>query len=816
MRRFNGFGLLVAGAAGIMVASGCAPAGAGVTPSGQVAAISAGGVVDYDVVVIGASSAGVGAAIGAARQGAQVLLTEPTGRVGGMLTNGVTTDMMRQDASSGLFDEHRRLVRDLYRGHPDAAVSLDGFVAEPDVALAALRTLLDHPNIDLMTRARFGGATADGRRVTSVEVIDGTRSFTARAPVFVDGTAEGDLLGAVGLEGRDWVVGREGAGEYGESLAPAVGDRLQQAYNYRLTVQIGGRTDFAVPATYQEDRLRYAAIDRSAAGQRGCTFTRPGGTTTRYAGMRIQRCLPDGKMDINADIFGENMGYPTAGPSTRAAIERRLRDFAIGYLHWLRTEAGMPELGLPLDDYVDSGGFPSTLYVREGRRLRGLETFTQHNAAHDSAWPGAHRRSVAIGEYGLDSHCTGPRGGVAGGPTCDGGFWWGARPYGISYDIMVPVGFDNLLVPAAVSASHVGYSTLRMEPVRMNLGHAAGIAAATAGRTGTSVADVDVDALQRALVERDQAIVYLPGLPTSGPTFVAAQLAAARSATMPGSFRVPVAPVATPPADPTAQGCTAGDGRTSCARPPHAAVGGATGPGGSSAWVAYGDGAVHQVGGAPDLGDAAGARLNAPVVGMAATADARGYWLLARDGGVFSYGSAAFHGSTGALRLNQPIVSLASDPPGRGYHFVAADGGVFSFGAPFRGSAGSLVLAQPVVGMATTTSGDGYWLVARDGGIFSYGDAPFSGSTGAMRLNQPIVGMAADPDGLGYWFVAADGGVFSFDAAFHGSPVDRGGIAAGDHVVGMTSHPAGGYVVITASGRVMGFGAASAVTGASS
>ena len=492
----------------------------------------------YDVVVVGASSAGVGAAIGAARAGARVLLTESSRRLGGMLTNGVTTDMLRRDASSGLFDEHRRLVRDAYRGHRDEELAADGFIAEPDVALAALVTLLDHPGIRIRRGVGLTGATAEGRVVTGVGLRGWLGRSTARAPVFVDGTPEGDLLGAVGVEGEDWVVGREGQDVYGESLAPPTGDRLQQAYTYRLTVEVGGHADYEVPATYEEDRPRYASIDREAAGQRECTLPQPDGSTVRYHGMRIQRCLPDAKMDINVDLFGENHDHPT-DEGSRPATEERLRDFVIGYLHWLRTEAGMPELGLPRDDYVDNDGFPSVLYVREGRRARGRETFTQHNAIHDSPWPGEHRRSVAIGEYGLDSHCVGPPGGVSGGPTCEGGFWVNARPYSVPYDIMVPVGFDNLLVAAAVSASHVGYSTLRMEPVRMNIGYAAGIAAATCARTGAPVADVDIDALQLALVERDQALVYLPGIPTSGPEFVAAQLAAVQAAGMPGDHRIP-------------------------------------------------------------------------------------------------------------------------------------------------------------------------------------------------------------------------------------------------------------------------------------
>lgn len=489
----------------------------------------------YQVVVVGASSAGVGAALGAARHGARVLLAEPTARVGGMLTNGVTTDMVRKDASSGIFDELRRMVAAAYVGHPDAELSTDGFNAEPDVVLGAVRALLAGPGITVRTGMPVVDATRRGRTVVDATFAGPWGPTTIAAPVFIDATPEGDLLGLVGVEGEDWVVGREGSDVYGENLAPEVGDRLQQAYTYRLTVQVGGRTDYAVPPTYDEDRLRYPLVDRDDPGQRSCEIRLPDGSTKRYYGMRIQRCLPDAKMDINVDLFGANHDYPTGDRRTRAAIEARLADFVLGYLHWLRTEAGMPELGLPVDDYVDNGGFPTVLYVREGRRLRGLETFVQANAAHDSPWPGAHPRSVAIGEYGLDSHCVGPPGGISGGPECEGGFWHGSRPYSIPYGVMVPVGFDNLLAPAAVSASHVGYSTLRMEPVRMNLGYAAGVAAATVVRQGTTVADVEVAELQRTLVEQGQALVYLPEVPPSDPRFAATQLAAVAAAPEPGN-----------------------------------------------------------------------------------------------------------------------------------------------------------------------------------------------------------------------------------------------------------------------------------------
>jgi hypothetical protein len=201
-----------------------------------------------------------------------------------------------------------------------------------------------------------------------------------------------------------------------------------------------------------------------------------------------------------------------------------------------------------------------------------------------------------------------------------------------------------------------------------------------------------------------------------------------------------------------------------------------------------------------------GAKLNAPIVGLATTPTGGGYYLLGGDGGIFTFGDAAFYGSTGNLKLNKPVVGMASTPTNLGYWLVASDGGIFTFGdAGFFGSTGNLKLNSPIVAVTPTPTGLGYWLVAADGGVFTFGDAAFFGSMGGTKINSPIVGIAATPSGNGYTLVAADGGIFTFgDAGFFGS---MGGAKLNSPVIGLVATPTGlGYWLLAADGGVFSFG----------
>ncbi|MHB8189110.1 MAG: putative Ig domain-containing protein [Ferrimicrobium sp.] len=205
-------------------------------------------------------------------------------------------------------------------------------------------------------------------------------------------------------------------------------------------------------------------------------------------------------------------------------------------------------------------------------------------------------------------------------------------------------------------------------------------------------------------------------------------------------------------------------------------VGMAATPHGNGYWLVAADGGIFNFGSAKFYGSTytlgvtglTGSHpLNAPIVGMAAAPDGKGYWLVAADGGIFNFGSAGFHGNpytygitglSGPHPLNAPIVGMAPTANGQGYWLVAKDGGMFNFAnATFHGSTytygitgltGSRPLNAPIVGMASTPGGNGYWMVGADGGVFNFGSATYLGSEGGQSIPAPVVGiggMATQP-----------------------------------------------------------------------
>ena len=374
------------------------------------------------------------------------------------------------------------------------------------------------------------------------------------ARVFVDATYEGDVaLGA----GAAYRIGREGREELGESHAGVVyqdfhnrvtypgstgaADRRIQAYNYRLclTDDPGNRWDVERPADY--DRSVYAPLVDDVWSGRMPGFWGPRGGTAVLNFVP----MPNRKSDANnhhycltsSDWAEANYDYPEAGPERRLEIAAAHRTYTEGLVWFCQNDLELPAefreaaraWGLAADEFQDNGGFPRQMYVREGCRILGGYLFSAGDALLDSSGGRSptHWDSVASGGYQIDSHATRQREdlGLGDSGAADGrrvalegfiGLHEETVPYQIPFRVMVPEGIDGLLAPVAVSASHLGYGTIRMEPVWMALGEAAGTAAALALRRGVRVRDVPRGALQRALLATGQVITYFNDIAPEG------------------------------------------------------------------------------------------------------------------------------------------------------------------------------------------------------------------------------------------------------------------------------------------------------------
>ena len=523
---------------------------------------------EYDLVVYGATPAGIACAVRAARDGAEVLLLHHHRHVGGMLANGLGTfDTLYEGARAPLFDElHRRIVEHCRLTYGDGSPEHEAAQwrsrklssGRPQFAARDAETVLeamvaDEERIHLLREVVPVAVERAGRRILALWTAPypgaarGRGSATpgaARhaAPSFVDASYEADLAACAGVSYR---VGREGRGEYGEPHAGRVfttlkrapggvatyphaavsgalnlraffaitgelfagstgeGDRAIQAYNMRLSLTRDPARRVAPPRPDWYPRELFLAL-RDRWGFGGNPGSVAGRSTVGWNGPN----LPEG---------GET--YPDGDWDERRRIYARHRDFALGLLHFLQHDEEVPEpvranaslVGLDGAAYTDNGNVPWEMYARETRRLLGRAVFTEHDGTLARGLERApiHLDAVGFTEWPMDSHeChweTVP------GSDREGKILLSevTRPGQVPYRALLPREVDNLLVPVCLSASHVGWGTIRLEPTWMPLGEASAVACRLAAEDGHGlVAAVDVDRLQRRLLTQGTRISF--------------------------------------------------------------------------------------------------------------------------------------------------------------------------------------------------------------------------------------------------------------------------------------------------------------------
>lgn len=486
---------------------------------------------NYDLCIYGGTSAGVVAAYSAAQQGLDVILVEPTYHIGGMTTGGLGyTDIGNKQVISGVAKQFYRKVGAHYG-------RLEQWIFEPSVAEKIMRDYLDHEKITLLENYRIRESNVDAGRIGSIVVENSShpsRSKTINADYFIDCSYEGDLMARSGVE---YTVGREANEQYGETyngvelmtrhqfpdgidpykekgnpesgllwgISPekvaenGTADKMVQAYNYRmcLTDNPENMVPITRPADY--DSTRYELLLRLMDAQPD---------KRELNNYFIWSRMPNNKTDVNnrggfsSDMIGMNHSYPEASYEERKAIIDAHTSYTKGLLYFIGHDERVPEQlrnemllwGYPKDEYVKFGHWTPQLYVREARRMVGEYVATQadcegREVPYDGIGMAAYQmdshncQRIVINKNGMDM--------VKNEGNVEIG---GGLPYPISYRSITPKREQctNLLVPVCLSASHIAYGSIRMEPVFMVLGQAAAVAVAVAvAQDGCDVQQVD-------------------------------------------------------------------------------------------------------------------------------------------------------------------------------------------------------------------------------------------------------------------------------------------------------------------------------------
>lgn len=494
---------------------------------------------EYDICIYGGTSSGIIAATAGARLGLKVIVIEPSCHLGGLSSGGLgATDIGNKHAVTGIAREFYRKLGAYYK-------RFESWTFEPHVAEEIFNDYAKHPNIKVILNHRLKKTHKKDNKIVSVQIIH-SKSIgilpgkKIRASIFLDCSYEGDLMASAGVS---YTIGREDNSTYGEqyngfqirdkhqfpdsidpyvipgdSLSgllwgisvgkvqkPGTGDHRVQAYNFRLCLTQDSSNWIPITKPRGYSATKYELLRRLIEQREQKKWKH---TLNSYLSIIM---MPYGKTDINnngpfsTDLIGGSNDYPEANFFKRRKICELHENYIKGFLYFLGHDPSVPDTlrkqmlswGYAKDEFIDNNGFPHQIYVREARRMVGEYVMTEHNCLGDSVV----NDGIGLAAYTMDSHnCQ--RIVVNGmvkneGDVQIGGF----PPYPISYRAITPKKNEcsNLLVPVCLSASHIAFGSIRMEPVFMVLGQSAAVAAHLAIKNHCSVQDVDVSELKNIL-----------------------------------------------------------------------------------------------------------------------------------------------------------------------------------------------------------------------------------------------------------------------------------------------------------------------------
>jgi hypothetical protein len=541
----------------------------------------------FDVVIIGGSSAGVGAAIGAGRLGVKVALIEDTPVLGGMLSNGISNiDGYSRGSMSGAFEEFRQHVKQYYAEHnrqdPTLAARRAKFLAdprnrsrndirpidhgsywgndpgeggvwEPQVADQILKKMLaPYPNVKVFYKHFASGVLRVNRRIVGV-VVEQSSAAYAYAPavegsrkiflgsVVVDATHEGDIAAWAGAPYR---VGREARSPH----EPHAGEIYVQEQSAELVIGSNGRQDPA-PSGYILRLGVQCDFDPAKDTSHLLKSPPPDYDRTRYLGLKFDPArtpcpgfagIPNAQAEWNGSEFragldGSYWKWPEATRDERRKMYEAYRNVALGQLYFLQTERGYKSLGLAKSAWPENGNLPYRVFTREGRRILGEQMLNEQNVnaflGRDGLRPPFFANSIGLAHYPIDAKPVEPKRDDSTPEMLGNGNMYltgVTTATQIPYGAMLPQLVEGLLVPAALSATHVAQASIRQDPYWIVTGQAAGIAAALSSKRGIAPRQLPIQELQAELLKQKCKLVLLYDVSAEHPHFAAIQRMALR------------------------------------------------------------------------------------------------------------------------------------------------------------------------------------------------------------------------------------------------------------------------------------------------
>jgi len=472
--------------------------------------------ITTDVLIIGGGASGVCAAIQAARLGVNVILAEETCWLGGMLSAaGVSAIDGNHLLTSGLWGEFRKKVYEYYGG-PEAVAT--GWVShtqfEPHRADQILKALAAREvNLSVWLEHQLVTVFKKGLKITGARLRDRSgREVDVNASIVIEATEYGEVLALADCPHQ---FGRESIAETGEAGAPSVADEIIQDLTYVAILKDYGRgTDHTIerPANYDPEKFRGCCREWGDTGDQSLVDAQ---TMLNYGR------LPNGKYMINWPRSGNDYHIsPEAMRKAGRGIElEKAKEQTLEFVYLIQTQLGFSHLGLADDEFPTADKLALIPYIRESRRVRGLTFLKTDDLVDPYANPerSTYQSAIAVGNYPLDHHhskCKMP----------EAESFPDIPAFSIPFGCLIPADIDGLIVAEkSIAVSHLVNGCTRLQPVVIQIGQAAGVAAALCIRYGIEPRSINIREVQQILLDANCWLMPVTDMKGYDPAFQSVQ-----------------------------------------------------------------------------------------------------------------------------------------------------------------------------------------------------------------------------------------------------------------------------------------------------